>query len=308
METLYSFLKYIISTLQQGAWPDLGVWSYVLLALLVATEGPIATLIGAAAAAAGYLDITYVLMAAAIGNVTGDCFWYTVGYVNKIETLYRYGRWLGLRSHHLERLEVEMKAHAIKLILISKFTYGLIIPTLVTAGLARVPLRRWLPTVLVIESIWTVLLVTIGFKAAGTVHRFEHGLEIIGVVVLVLVLIFGFWYGPRLFRRSAQEDEPEILPTEISPIAPDESYKISGTIATSQVEKSNGKLSMTAERTLRYRLPKSVSNEMHQSASQKDAFAVVAQLATGQQKNDFCCETVVSSTPSTLVGVKTLSP
>ena len=299
METLYSFLKYIISTLQQGAWPDLGVWSYVLLALLVATEGPIATLIGAAAAAAGYLDITYVLMAAAIGNVTGDCFWYTVGYVNKIETLYRYGRWLGLRSHHLERLEVEMQAHATKLILISKFTYGLIVPTLVTAGLARVPVRRWLPTVLVIESLWTVMLVTIGFKAAGTIRRVEHGLEIIGVVVLVLVLIFGFWYGPRLFRRSAHEDEPEILP-----VPPNEAQQISSTVESEPLEKSNGKITTTAERKLLYNLPSQVGDEMPRSANQKDSFSVAVPLASGQQKNDFCCETAISST---LEGVKALA-
>lgn len=299
METLYSFLKYIISTLQQGAWPDLGVWSYVLLALLVATEGPIATLIGAAAAAAGYLDITYVLMAAAIGNVTGDCFWYTVGYVNKIETLYRYGRWLGLRSHHLERLEVEMQAHATKLILISKFTYGLIVPTLVTAGLARVPVRRWLPTVLVIESLWTVMLVTIGFKAAGTIRRVEHGLEIIGVVVLVLVLIFGFWYGPRLFRRSAHEDEPEILP-----VAPNEAQQISSTVESEPLEKSNGKITTTADRKLLYNLPSQVGDEMPRSANQKDSFSVAVPLASGQQKNDFCCETAISST---LEGVKALA-
>lgn len=299
METLYSFLKYIISTLQQGAWPDLGVWSYVLLALLVATEGPIATLIGAAAAAAGYLDITYVLMAAAIGNVTGDCFWYTVGYVNKIETLYRYGRWLGLRSHHLERLEVEMQAHATKLILISKFTYGLIVPTLVTAGLARVPVRRWLPTVLVIESLWTVMLVTIGFKAAGTIRRVEHGLEIIGVVVLVLVLIFGFWYGPRLFRRSAHEDEPEILP-----VPPNEAQQISSTVESEPLEKSNGKISTTAERKLLYNLPSQVGGEMPRSANQKDSFSVAVPLASGQQKNDFCCETAISSN---LEGVKALA-
>ncbi|MDQ3249485.1 MAG: hypothetical protein M3Q45_09825, partial [Chloroflexota bacterium] len=132
METLVAFVKDTFATLEGGAWPDLGLWSYVLLALLVATEGPITTLIGAAAAAGGYLDITYVLMAALIGNVVGDCFWYTLGRVNKLATLYRYGRWLGLRNHHIERLEIELQAHAVKLIVLAKITFGLIVPTLVT--------------------------------------------------------------------------------------------------------------------------------------------------------------------------------
>ncbi len=128
METLFSFLHDIIATIRHGGWPELGVWSYVLLAVLVATEGPITTLIGAAAAATGYLDIGYVLLAAAIGNVMGDCLWYTVGYVSKIQTIYRYGNWLGLRNHHLERIELEMQSHAAKLIVLSKISYGLIVP------------------------------------------------------------------------------------------------------------------------------------------------------------------------------------
>ena len=53
MEILFSFLSDMMATIRHGGWPELGVWSYVLLAVLVATEGPITTLIGAAAAAAG---------------------------------------------------------------------------------------------------------------------------------------------------------------------------------------------------------------------------------------------------------------
>ena len=36
-----------------GQLPELGHWTYILLALLVMVEGPIATLLGAAAASAG---------------------------------------------------------------------------------------------------------------------------------------------------------------------------------------------------------------------------------------------------------------
>ena len=42
------FLKY-------GPMAHLGYWNYVLLAILVAVEGPIATLLGAVAASAGLM-------------------------------------------------------------------------------------------------------------------------------------------------------------------------------------------------------------------------------------------------------------
>jgi len=209
METLFSFVRDIMATIRQGGWPELGIWSYVLLAVLVATEGPITTLIGAAAAAAGYLDIWYVLVAAAIGNVTGDSLWYTIGYVSKIKTIYRYGRWLGLRNHHIDRIALEMQSHATKLIVLSKISYGLMVPTLVAAGLARVSWRRWLPTVLILETVWTLTLVTIGFHAAGAISRVGRSLQIIGIIVFVLLLVTIFWYVRRIFRRSAHEDELE---------------------------------------------------------------------------------------------------
>ncbi len=226
METLFSFLRDIMLTIRHGGWPELGIWSYVLLAVLVATEGPITTLIGAAAAAAGYLDIWYVLLAAATGNVLGDCLWYTVGYISKIQTIYRYGKWLGLRNHHVERIELEMQSHAAKLIILSKISYGLIVPTLVAAGLARVPWRKWFPAVLAAEMIWTITLVAIGFHAAGAISRVGHSLQVIGIAVFVLVMVTIFWYVRRIFRRSAHEDDmietpvaeqkPQVTNTEIT--------------------------------------------------------------------------------------------
>jgi len=117
--------------------------------------------------------------------------------------------------------------------------------------------------------------------------------------VLVLVLIFGFWYGPRLFRRSAHEDEPEILP-----VTPNEAQQISSTVESDPLEKSNGKISTTADRKLLYGLPNQVGDEMHRPANQKDPFAVAVPLASGQQKNEFCCETAI---PSNLEGVKALA-
>jgi hypothetical protein len=79
--------------------PFLGVWNYVLLAFLVAVEGPIVTLGGAVAASAGVMDPVLVFIAAATGNLTSDMLWYSLGYVGKTGWLLRHGRWFGLREH-----------------------------------------------------------------------------------------------------------------------------------------------------------------------------------------------------------------
>lgn len=217
METIIEIVREVWSTIHNGTWPELGLWSYLLLALLVATEGPVSTLLGAAAAAAGILDIRFVFLSAFLGNVIGDCLWYSIGYANNLQSIYRRGRWLGLQSHHLDRLELEMHTHATKLIALSKLAIGLIIPTLVAAGLARVPWKRWFPLVFAIEIAWTLLMVNLGYHSAELITRFEHSIQIIGVVVLVAIMGAVIWYAQRICRQS---EKPEgSAETAIQPLA-----------------------------------------------------------------------------------------
>ncbi len=197
-------LQKALTDFQSGIYPDLGWWSYVLLAVLVATEGPLSTLLGATAAAAGYLDVRLVLAATVIGNIAGDSIWYSVGYFGKTEWLIKHGRWLGLRAHHVARLVREMHTHATKLIVFAKIAYGLIVPTLVAAGLACVPWRKWFPTVFVVETVWSILLVFVGFRATGFVQTFEKGLHAIGIALLFGA---GAFLLLRMMRRRIDRQE-----------------------------------------------------------------------------------------------------
>lgn len=208
MELFLTSFQNLWATAHNGQWVELGLLSYVLLIVLVATEGPVSTLLGAAAAATGLLDIRLVFMCALIGNVLGDCLWYTVGSVSSFERIQRFGRIVGIREHHLLRLESGMHAHATKLIAVSKLAIGLIIPTLVAAGLAKVPWRRWFPLVLTIETVWTVCVVYAGFHAAGLVTQMEQGIYIIGLVALAVVIITVMKFGSHFFRADTKKIHP----------------------------------------------------------------------------------------------------
>jgi len=55
MTNLSVLFQNFIQALRSGQLPQLGIWTYILLAALVAVEGPIATLLGAAATSAGLM-------------------------------------------------------------------------------------------------------------------------------------------------------------------------------------------------------------------------------------------------------------
>lgn len=214
MAEWWEWVRELMSGLEAGYFPNLGIWSYVFLGVLVATEGPLSTLLGAAAAAAGILDVRWVFVATVAGNVGGDTLWYTVGYMRKTSWLLNGGRWLGIEPRHLARLEREMQAHAAKLIIFAKLAYGLIVPTLVAAGVARVPWRRWFPVVFVVETLWSLLLVWVGYHATGWIAEFERGLQAVGAVALVIVLGAIFWLIRRRIDRKEIEMDPLLHGTQ----------------------------------------------------------------------------------------------
>ncbi len=184
----------------------LGFWAYLLLALLVMVEGPVATLAGAVAASAGYMKPVWVFMSAATGNVLADILWYTLGYIGKMDWLRRYGKWFGLREKVIVRLTGDIQRHAPKLLFVAKLTLGFTIPTLVATGLAKVPIRRWLGVLLVSETLWTGALVFLGFHFGQYVQRLERGVEIItlgGTLLFVVALLI---YVAYLRKRSIDEN------------------------------------------------------------------------------------------------------
>jgi len=208
MQQILDFLRDTFHTLRNGGFPELGMWSYVLLALLAATEGPLSVLLGAAAASAGYLRPDWVYFAAVTGNLIGDTAWYYVGYAGKPQRFARIGRFLGMHPDHITKLEGAMRQHATKVILLAKLSITLMVPTLVAAGIARVPWRKWFPVVFCIELVWTGVLVWVGYHATGLISSVEHGMKTVGILVLLAVILGITWYVHRIIRREEEIKVP----------------------------------------------------------------------------------------------------
>jgi membrane protein DedA with SNARE-associated domain len=183
----------------------LGWWMYVVLAILVAVEGPLTTLAGAIASSAGYLNPVFIFIAASCGNLTADILWYSLGYMGKKEWLAKYGRWFGIKENHLTQIQEDIQNHIGKILFAAKLTLGLVIPTLVAAGLARVPMRRWLGTLVLAESIWTGTLVLAGYYFGQYMQNFARDIRWLSFGgSAILLIILGIYLSKR---RTSPESE-----------------------------------------------------------------------------------------------------
>jgi len=202
------FLENFSSILVGGLNPHLGVWAYFLLALMVAVEGPVATLLGAAAASAGWMDPLLVFVFAAGGNLTADSLWYTLGYAGKLEWIERIGRKLGVKLETLHGLEAGLREHAARILFLAKLTVSFMIPTLIATGLARVRWQRWFPALFAGEMVWTGSLVLVGYFATRVIKQFQVGLQYVVLGLALLFILAMFWMGRDFLRKHIKGNEP----------------------------------------------------------------------------------------------------
>ena len=113
----------------------------------------------------------------------------------------RFGRRLGLRPEFLQRLESGMHEHAAKILFMAKLTVSFMIPSLIAAGLVKVPWRRWFPALFADEMIWTGSLMLIGYFATEAIKRVQQGVEYLILGLSLVFIIFIIWIGRRVLRK-----------------------------------------------------------------------------------------------------------
>ncbi len=209
MNSFFQLFQNFLLAVKSSQLPQLGYWTYLLLAVLVAIEGPVATLLGAAAASAGLMRPGLVLIAAATGNMTADALWYMLGYAGKLEWALRLGRRLGLRAGVLERVEQGLQKNGAWILFMAKLTVSFMIPSLIAAGLAKVPWRRWFPALFAGEMIWTGSLVLIGYYATEAIKRVEQAVEYLVLGLSLVFVIFMLWMGRRFLRQLLKIDRTD---------------------------------------------------------------------------------------------------
>lgn len=210
MDTILQFLREFSHALATGQGVPLGLWSYVALSVLVLVEGPIVTLLGAAASSAGFMDPFLVFVAAGVGNLTADFLWYGLGYLGKADWLVDNGGWLDLRRAHIRRLTRDMNQHARKLILLAKLTVSVSVPVLIATGVAKVPLKRWFYVIFIGEAVWTGGLVWAGYHFTRSISQLEVGLQIVAILTVLVFLGIVARYVYRL--TQVWSDLPDLEP------------------------------------------------------------------------------------------------
>ena len=160
----------------------------------------------------GYLNVTFVLIAAICGNMVSDSLWYYVGHRITHERLGRI-KYFKKRPHYYEKVSKAMREKGLLFLFCSKFFYGMGTPSHILSGAYRLPFFKTF-LVNIAGTIGWLTFVFVLASGAQEVPSLKEDLVISQLVFAAFVIImFGVHFVAgkvmKKFFHLEQEDREE---------------------------------------------------------------------------------------------------
>jgi membrane protein DedA with SNARE-associated domain len=150
-----------------------------------------------------HLNFVVVALVGTIGNLVGSWIAWGVGYRGGRPLIERWGRYVLLREHELDRAEVWFQRHGQTAVLVSRLLP--VVRTFISlpAGIAEMPFARFSLYTFLGCLPWTFALTAVGYALGGQWNVVERYLRPVSyAVAAVCVLAIAWWFYRRLSGRA----------------------------------------------------------------------------------------------------------
>lgn len=156
----------------------------------------------------GKLNLAAVIVVGAFGEVVGAYVAWIIGRVFGRGFVDRFGKYVLLSHHDLDRAEAWYQRHERFGVLGSRLLPVIRNFVAVPAGIAEVPLVRFGILTAVGSLIWDGAMAGIGYGVGSHYQSVAHGFSDLGYVLAaaaVAVIAFGVWHRYRSYRQATAE-------------------------------------------------------------------------------------------------------
>lgn len=132
-----------------------------------------------------------------LGDLLSDIAWYYVGYYFGGGFIRRFGKYFSVTEESVDTVKKIFHKYDTRILIISKITtgFGFALVTLITAGIVKIPIRKYVILNSFGQVIWTAILVFIGYKFGdlylsidGILGKMSAG----AMFVIALLALFGW--------------------------------------------------------------------------------------------------------------------
>ena len=151
---------------------------------------------------AAQLNFVAVAMAGVLGNLVGSWIAYAVGYKLGRTPLDRFGKYVGIRSHDIDKAERWWGKHGTAAVFFSRMLP--VVRTFISlpAGIERMPFGRFTVYTAVGCVPWVFALTAVGYALGESWNTILDSFSLVSYVIAGLLLAAATWY---LLRRRRAE-------------------------------------------------------------------------------------------------------
>ncbi|HUN32288.1 MAG TPA: DedA family protein [Trebonia sp.] len=204
--TAHQPLPGFLSTVQ-GPLDHYGIWAIGLLLLLEniglpVIPGELAMIAGAIYAGSGQLNIVAVAVTSVIASFAGSAIGYLIGRLGGRALVTRYGKYVLIKPHHLDRAERAVDHYGWLIIIVARFIIGLRELSGIIAGTARMNPVSFLISSAVGAVAWVATWVSLGYLAGGHIAAIYADLTRYAIyVAIAAAVVVAAWIAVQLRRR-----------------------------------------------------------------------------------------------------------
>ena len=173
-------------------------YKYAIIAPAVFVIGAPVSLVAGILLRLEVLEIVPTCLMLAVGELTADVLWYWLGIRYGDSFVKKDGRYVGITRTSIAYTKELFEKHHDIIIFTSKITAGLGFGTVImfTAGLSRVPFRRYMMLNIAGQFLWTASLLSLGYFLGHLFTEVSNIFEkmalfALGVIILVSIIGFG---------------------------------------------------------------------------------------------------------------------
>ncbi|MBI5530774.1 MAG: DedA family protein [Candidatus Doudnabacteria bacterium] len=188
-----------------GYWfAKLLIYKYFIAFPLAIVEGPIIMVACGFLLRLGAFSFWPIYLALVLGDFVADIGWYFVGFYGARKFAVRWGKYFSVSPESLEKLEKIFEKHHDKILFISKITmgFGFALGTLIAAGMARVPLKKYALYNFFGGFIWTALLIGMGYFFGHLYTLIDKSFKIAFLVFLAFLLVAALYGAGKYFKNN----------------------------------------------------------------------------------------------------------
>jgi membrane-associated protein len=158
----------------------------------------------------GYFDFLPLYSILFFGDFIGDIAWYGVGRFGAQPLVIRYGKFFSLTEEVHQNIAERFRNNDKKILFISKITmgFGFALATLITAGMSRVPFKRFAAINFLGGLIWTATLLLVGYLFGNFYYMIDRKFQLASIVFLVILLAAALYGLSRYLRNHYASKRP----------------------------------------------------------------------------------------------------